>query len=78
MTVTIEMFEDKPLGISVPNKVTCEVMETEPALKGQTVSSSYKPALLCIGIKVGVPPFVNVGDRIIVNTELREYSSRAD
>ena len=77
MEITIEMYDEKPLGIALPSKVTCEIMETEPALKGQTVSSSYKPALLDNGLRVGVPPFVSVGDKIIVATETREYSSRA-
>jgi len=78
MTVVIEMYEESPLGVSLPDKVTLEVTETEPVVKGQTASSSYKPAILENGLKVGVPPFVNAGDKIIVNTAEREYAGRAD
>lgn len=78
MEVKIEFHEETPLGVSLPEKVTLEVSETEPVVKGQTASSSYKPALLENGLKVGVPPFVNAGDKIIVSTAEREYVSRAD
>lgn len=78
MTVVIEFHESTPLGVSLPDKVTLEVSETEPVVKGQTASSSYKPAILENGLKVGVPPFVNAGDKIVVNTAEREYVSRAD
>ncbi|MFC4349258.1 elongation factor P [Kordiimonas lipolytica] len=78
MTVVIEMYEESPLGVSLPDKVTLEVTETEPVVKGQTASSSYKPAILENGLKVGVPPFVNAGDKIIVSTAEREYAGRAD
>ncbi|UTW54980.1 elongation factor P [Kordiimonas sp. SCSIO 12610] len=78
MQVQIEFHEETPLGVSLPEKVTLEVTETEPVVKGQTASSSYKPALLENGLRVGVPPFVNAGDRIVVSTSEREYVSRAD
>ena len=78
MTVSIEFHGDMPLGVSMPDKVTLEVTETEPVIKGQTASSSYKPATLDNGLRVGVPPFVSVGDKIVVSTETREYVSRAD
>ncbi|NVJ99728.1 MAG: elongation factor P [Alphaproteobacteria bacterium] len=78
MVVVIEFHEVTPLGVSLPDKVTLEVTETEPVVKGQTASSSYKPAILENGLKVGVPPFVNAGDKIIVNTAEREYAGRAD
>ncbi|SDE07769.1 elongation factor P [Kordiimonas lacus] len=78
MVVVIEFHEETPLGVSLPDKVTLEVTETEPVVKGQTASSSYKPAILENGLKVGVPPFVNAGDKIIVNTVEREYAGRAD
>lgn len=78
MVVVIEFHEETPLGVSLPDKVTLEVTETEPVVKGQTASSSYKPAILENGLKVGVPPFVNAGDKIIVNTAEREYAGRAD
>ena len=78
MQVKIELHEETPLGVSLPEKVTLEVTETEPVVKGQTASSSYKPAMLENGLRVGVPPFVNAGDRIVVATAEREYVSRAD
>ena len=78
MQVQIEFHEEKPLGVSLPDKVTLEVVETEPVVKGQTVSSSYKPAELDNGLRVGVPPFIKAGDKIIVSTAEREYVSRAD
>ena len=78
MQVRIEFHEETPLGVSLPDKVTLEVTETEPVVKGQTASSSYKPALLDNGLRVGVPPFVNAGDKIVVSTAEREYVSRAD
>jgi elongation factor P len=78
MQVKIEFHEETPLGVKLPEKVTLAVTETEPVVKGQTASSSYKPALLENGLKVGVPPFVNAGDNIIVSTAEREYVSRAD
>ena len=78
MIVTIEMYEGSALGVSLPEKVTLEVTETEPVVKGQTASSSYKPALLENGLRVGVPPFINAGDKIIVATAEREYAGRAE
>ncbi|MCG8505908.1 MAG: elongation factor P [Sphingomonadales bacterium] len=78
MQVTIEMYEATPLGVRLPDTVTLEVTETEPVVKGQTASSSYKPALLENGLRIGVPPFVNAGDKVIVNTEERTYTGRAD
>ena len=78
MEVTIELYEETPFGVSLPEKVILEVVETEPVVKGQTASSSYKPAMLDNGVRIGVPPFINTGDRVIVNTVEREYVSRAD
>ena len=78
MVVVIEFHGETPLGVRLPEKVTLEVTETEPVVKGQTASSSFKPATLENGIRVGVPPFVSAGDRIIVSTAEREYVSRAD
>lgn len=78
MTVTLEMHEGRPLGISLPEQVTLEITETEPTVKGQTAASSYKPAILDNGLRVMVPPFVSVGEKIIVNTETTEYVRRAE
>ncbi len=78
MTVILETHEGKPIGISLPETVILEVTETEPTVKGQTATSSYKPAVLENGVKTTVPQFVNVGDRIVVNTLDSSYSKRAD
>lgn len=76
MEVRIEFHEETPISLTLPESVVLEVAETEPVVKGQTAASSNKPAVLNNGIRVMVPPFVNVGDRIIVNTETREYTGR--
>lgn len=78
MEVKIEFHDESPLGVALPDKVTLEIIETEPVVKGQTVSSSYKPATLDNGLRVGVPPFIKQGDKIVVSTAEREYVSRAD
>jgi len=78
MEVTVESHEGRPIGIQLPDQVTLEVTDTEPHIKGQTVSSSYKPALLENGVKTGVPPFVVVGDKIIVDTNEITYVKRAE
>ncbi|WND02684.1 elongation factor P [Temperatibacter marinus] len=78
MTVQIEFHEESPLGVRVPEKVTLEVSETEAVVKGQTASSSYKPATLENGVRIGVPPFVKAGDKVIVNTAEREYAGRGE
>lgn len=78
MTVKIEFHEDTPLGVKVPEKITLEVTETEAVVKGQTASSSYKPATLENGVRIGVPPFVKAGDKVVVNTVEREYVSRGE
>lgn len=78
MEVTVESHEGRPIGIQLPDQVTLEVTETEPHIKGQTVSSSYKPALLENGVRTNVPPFIGVGDRIIVDTNEITYVKRAE
>lgn len=78
MEVTVESHEGRPIGIQLPDQVTLEVTDTEPHIKGQTVSSSYKPAILANGVKTGVPPFVVVGDKIIVDTNEITYVKRAE
>ncbi|MEP1441384.1 MAG: elongation factor P [Hyphomicrobiales bacterium] len=78
MEVTVESHEGRPIGIQLPDQVTLEVTDTEPHIKGQTVSSSYKPATLENGVKTGVPPFVVVGDKIIVDTNEITYVKRAE
>ena len=77
MTVKLSMHDVVPVSITLPQRVTLEVVETEPVTKGQTASSSYKPALLSNGIRTGVPPHVAAGTRIVVLTEDGSYCERA-
>ena len=77
MMIVVEYHESEALNASLPQKVTCKIVETEPVVKGQTASNSFKPALLDNGIKVSVPPFVGQDEEIIVNTETMEYVERA-
>ncbi len=77
MTVQIEYYEEEALSASLPQKVTCKVVETEPVVKGQTAANSFKPAVLDNGVRVMVPPFVGQDEDIIVNTETFEYVERA-
>ena len=73
LEVNISFYNDKPLSVELPNQVTCKVKSTDVALKGQTVSSSYKPATLENGINIQVPPFIESDDKIIVDTRTMEY-----
>ena len=77
MTITVEFYESEALNASLPQKVTCRVVETEPVVKGQTAANSFKPAVLDNGVKVMVPPFVGQDEEIVVNTESMEYAERA-
>lgn len=77
MEVEVETYEGKPLSVSLPDTVTLEIAEADPVVKGQTASSSYKPAVLTNGVKVMVPPFIEAGTRIIVRTEDATYVERA-
>lgn len=78
MTVTLNMHEGRALGIDLPEQVTLEISETEPTVKGQTATSSFKPAVLENGVRVMVPPFVGVGEKIVVQTSDSRYLKRAD
>lgn len=78
MSVTVELHEEKPIGISLPDQVVLEVTEAEPVVKGQTATSSYKPAMLENGVRCMVPPFISVGEKIIVDTNEISYLRRAD
>jgi len=71
--VSISFYNEEPLIVELPNQVTCIIETTDVALKGQTVSSSYKPATLNNGINIQVPPFIGSGDKIIVDTRTMEY-----
>jgi len=73
LEVSISFYNEKPLTVELPNHVTSTVETTDVALKGQTVSSSYKPATLENGINIQVPPFIESGDKIIVDTRTMEY-----
>lgn len=77
MTVIIETFEGEPLGVQLPDSVTLEVTEAEPVIKGQTATTSYKPAVMENGARVMVPPHIDVGTRIVVKTEDASYVERA-
>ena len=78
MNVVVESHEGKPIGIRLPDQVTLEVSETEAVVKGQTAASSNKPAICDNGVRVMVPPFVETGDKIIVDTNEVTYLKRAD
>ena len=77
MVATIEYYGDEALSVSIPQKVTCKVIETEPVVKGQTAANSYKPAILDNGVRIMVPPFIGQDEDIVVHTEFMEYSERA-
>jgi elongation factor P len=77
MTVKLSVHEGKPVSIQLPQRVTLEVTETEPVTKGQTASSSYKPAILSNGVRTSVPPHISAGTRIVVMTEDGSYVERA-
>ena len=76
LEVTINFHNDNPLSILLPNQLTCEIETTDAVLKGQTVSSSYKPAILKNGLNIQVPPFIESGDTIIIDTRTIEYINK--
>ncbi len=78
MQVTVESHESTPIGVTLPDHVTLEVVEAEPVVKGQTAASSNKPAILDNGVRVMVPPFIETGERIVVDTTDLTYVRRAD
>ena len=73
LEVTISFYNETPISIDLPNQVKCKIQTTDAALKGQTVSSSYKPAILNNGLNIQVPPFIEAGDEIMVDTRNLEY-----
>tara|TARA_B100000886_G_scaffold289514_1_gene214660 strand:- start:1884 stop:2444 length:561 start_codon:yes stop_codon:yes gene_type:complete len=73
LEVIINFHNEKPLNIILPNQISCEIISTDVALKGQTVSSSYKPATLNNGLNIQVPPFIGSGDKIIIDTRTMKY-----
>ena len=78
MMVVVESHEGRPIGVRLPDQVTLEVSETEPVVKGQTAASSNKPAMLENGVRIMVPPFIEAGDQIVVDTNEVTYIKRAD
>ena len=73
LEIKINFYDEKPLNITLPNQITCKIDTTDVALKGQTVSSSYKPAKLENGLNIQVPPFIESGDTVIIDTRTMEY-----
>ena len=78
LEVTISFMEEKPISIELPNNIECTIESTDAAIKNQTASSSYKPALLDCGIKIDVPPFIESGEKIIIDTRTLEYVKRVN
>ena len=76
MEVRVEMYEDKPIGIALPDTVVLEIAEADAVVKGQTATSSYKPAVMENGVKVMVPQFIGAGEKIVVDTNTIEYVER--
>jgi elongation factor P len=78
MSVEVEFYEERAISVALPEQVVLEVSETEPVVKGQTAANSFKPAIMSNGVRTNVPPFVGVGERLIINTEDGSYVKRAD
>ena len=66
-------MEDKPISVELPNNIECKIDSTDATIKNQTASSSYKPAILDCGLKINVPPFIESGEKIIIDTRTLEY-----
>ena len=73
LEVIVNFYNNNPISVELPNQITCKIETTDAALKGQTVSSSYKPATLINGLNIQVPPFIETGDEIIIDTRNLEY-----
>ena len=73
LEVTVNFYNESPISVDLPNQVTCKIKSTDVALKGQTISSSYKPAILENGLNIQVPPFIESGDDVVVDTRNLEY-----
>ena len=73
LEVSVSFYNEKPISVDLPNQVNCKIKSTDAALKGQTVSSSYKPAILNNGLSIQVPPFIEAGDEIVVDSRNIEY-----
>jgi len=77
MVVTIESYEEDPISVTLPETVVEEIVEADAVVKGQTASSSYKPAMLANGVRIMVPPHIGTGTRVVVNTAEASYVERA-
>jgi elongation factor P len=77
MICTVDLIEGEVVGVTLPQSTVCTVVEADAVVKGQTASSSYKPAVLDNGVKILVPPFIAAGTRIVVNIAERAYMERA-
>lgn len=77
MMVAVRLYEDRPIGVSLPDQVTLAIAEADPVVRGQTAASSYKPAILENGVRILVPPFISAGERVVVDTNELTYLRRA-
>ena len=77
MTVTLELWEEKPISVALPEQIEAEIVEADAVVKGQTASSSYKPAILDNGVRIMVPPHIESGTRIIVDVYEQSYVGKA-
>ena len=78
LEVSISFMEERPISIELPINIECTIETTDAAIKNQTASSSYKPAVLDCGIKINVPPFIESGEKIIIDTRTLEYVKRVN
>ena len=78
LEITICFMEDKPISIELPKNIECKIETTDAAIKNQTASSSYKPAILDCGIKINVPPFIESGEKVVIDTRTLEYVKRVN
>ncbi|HKY62480.1 MAG TPA: elongation factor P [bacterium] len=75
--IDVQFYEEKPIGVQLPKIMEFEIIETEPALKGQTATSSYKPAKIVTGLTIKVPQFISPGEKVRIDTETHDYLERA-
>jgi len=78
MDVVMELYEERPISVQLPDQIEATIVEADAVVKGQTASSSYKPAILDNGVRIMVPPFIGAGTRVVVNVYDQEYVRRAD
>ena len=78
MDVSMELYEERPISVQLPDQIEATVVDADAVVKGQTASSSYKPAMLDNGVRVMVPPFIGSGTRIVVDVYAQEYVRRAE